>query len=90
VPEEISYDCKAVPVFRGEETVIADLGEPPRHRMLEEASDKFHGRDGDRIPLARFRILAAKYHDAVFNVQDAAIGDGDAMEVVRRTTNPAD
>ncbi len=65
-----------------EKTVIADAMETLGQDVQQKAADELVGRHGhDLLPIAVPIILPAKTHRAVLDIDEAVVGDGDAVRV---------
>jgi hypothetical protein len=50
--------------------------------VLEESADEFPGLQGHRLPAGCTGVLVAEDDLAIVGGQDAAVGDGDAVDVM--------
>ncbi len=65
-----------------EEAVVADAMEALGEDMQQEAADKLVGRDGhDLLATAVPIVLPAETNGAIIDVDEAIVGDGDAVRV---------
>src|ERR1019366_2056853 len=66
----------------GQETVIADTWQAGRYHVLEEEADELLGGNGHHLGFASVAVILPLERDsAVFQSQEAPIGDGHAMGV---------
>src|SRR5450759_2576431 len=66
----------------GQEAVVADALQAGRQNVLEEAADELVGGDGHHLGFACVAIIfPLEGNLAVFQSQEAPVGDGDAMGV---------
>ena len=72
----------APPVAGGEEAEIADLAEPRRQRVQQEAADEFRRGQRHLAALAAAPVVApAEAHQAVADGEQAVVGDGHPVGV---------
>ncbi len=66
----------------GKQTEVADLHEPRRQNMEQEATDELHRIESHRAAAVVVpRVAPAKAHLSVFEVEQSPVGDGDAMSI---------
>ena len=68
-------------VGRRPQAIVADLVDAGGQNVLKEATDELLGRYRHRTPLVVCGVLVAEGDLAVFDAQDAAVGDGDPVDV---------
>jgi len=94
--EQLATECEfggAVAV--GQEAVIADALQAGRRHVLEEEADELVGGDGHDFGFACVAIVfPLEGNPAVFEGQQTAVGEGDAMgvaaEILQRVLGPAE
>jgi hypothetical protein len=64
-----------------EEAEIADLDEASGQNVLEEAVDELFSREGAELVLASIRRAVAKSDLVIFELDQAAVADGDPEDV---------
>ena len=72
---------EAMTITGTEQTVITDFDEARREDVLEEAADELLGGDGATLELVGSRFLVIESDVAIFETDQATIGDGHAKDV---------
>jgi len=66
---------------RVEEAIVADLHEAFGQDMLEEPSNELEGAEGHSSPSLAMGLLVSEEYGIVLDLQDSAVGDGDAEDI---------
>src|ERR1051325_4732951 len=72
---------KQLPVSGREQAVVAHLNEAVRQDVLQEATYELGDRDGGESGLFGSRVFVLESDVAIFELEDAAVGDGYTEDV---------
>ena len=79
--QSLQDSFKQLPVFGMQEAIVADFDEGVGQDMLEEAGEEDQRRQRESFEMACFAVPELETDAAVFEAEEAAVGEGDAVEV---------